>query len=758
MKFFIRLLAFCCCISIYLSCLVQAHAETINPNKILNANTENAQKLNEILTPSEKVWLKNNASFKVAVKSNWMPIEFKLENGEHRGISVDYLAALSNLLNISFVIVDYADNMDAKDADIISGVSNLNLKNTQFKLLAKPYLEFPLAIYTDKRLEKKPNKWSLEMLNGARVAVYKNGIIGQQIHEKYPEIKLVYVDVADEAFEKLEADVIEAYIGNEIIIDYHIMFNRINFAEKSGLTPFTATVSMAASTDKPELASILEKGLLTVEPNNKKIQEKWIVKDAKNNLVAFIVLAILAVMFFIGLYRFYRLKQTIKRTEFESQQKIWYQANYDFLTKLPNRHFLHNHLEQALSGANKSNLLVGLLYIDLDHFKSVNDHSGHNVGDKVLAETAERIKSCVRSSDITGRIGGDEFMVVMEELKDSQHLENICEKILIALERPFFVDSHVFYISSSIGVTVYPQDSLSAKELLVFADQAMYEAKKLGRNRYQFFKQSMQTASSYKLSIAQDLRSAINTDQFIVHYQPILNLCDSTITKAEALIRWNHPKKGLISPADFIPIAEESGLIDALGQWVFNQALKDLMIIRQQLGVDFQLSINVSPYQFHYPERLLEWVKSIKESGVPGNCICIEITEGLLLDASNTVLSTLSALREVGIELSIDDFGTGYSALAYLKKFDVNYVKIDKSFIQNLAVDNYDAVLCEAIINMAKKLGIKIIAEGIETNLQKALLNEFECDYGQGYLFAKPNTIHTLLALIEASKRNGQLK
>lgn len=445
MKFFLRLLAFCCCISVFSTCLVHAHAEIIHPSKIQIVNSDSLKKLNEVLTPDEKVWLKDNPRIKVAVKSNWMPIEFKLENGEHRGVSLDYLATLSNLLNVSFVIVDYTDTMDAKDADIISGVSNLNLKNAQFNVLSKPYLEFPLAIYTDKRIEKKPNKWSLGMLNGLRVAVYKNGTIGQEIHEKHPEIKLVYVDVADEAFEKLDAGGIEAYIGNEIIVDYHIMLNRLNFAEKSGLTPFKSTVSMAVSTDKPELASILEKGLLIVEPNNKKIQEKWIVKDAKNNLVIFIVLAILAVMFFIGLYRFYRLKQTIKRTEFESQQKIWYQANYDFLTKLPNRHFLHNHLEQALSGANKSNLLVGLLYIDLDHFKSVNDHSGHNVGDKVLAETAERIKACVRSSDITARIGGDEFMVVMEELKDSQHLENICEKIHCARETVLCGFSCVLY-------------------------------------------------------------------------------------------------------------------------------------------------------------------------------------------------------------------------------------------------------------------------------------------------------------------------
>ncbi len=747
LRFIIKLLMVCGLLfGAQLSLVV---AEAIHPNKISNAyKINNAQKLSDRLTPNEKEWLKRNPSIRVAVKSGWMPIEFKLESAEHRGLSVDYLTMLADLLQVSFVIVDYTDNIVPEEADIISGISNRNLKNNNFRLLSQPFMEFPLAIYTNKNIERKSRIESLENLNGSRVAVFKSGTIGQKIRENYPDIKLVYVDIADEAFEALNAGTVDAYVGSEMVVDYHIMFNRLKFAEKSGLTPFTSSVSMAVRNDQPELASILEKSLLALEPETKKLLGKWRVAELKSNHIISAVLGALTILLLLGLFRLYRLKQAINRKEAESQQQIWQQANFDFLTKLPNRHLLNNRLEQALDRANKSNLFVGLLYIDLDNFKRVNDQSGHTIGDKLLAEAADRISACVRSTDTTARIGGDEFMVIMAELKDIYSLEKTCQKILIELEKPFSIDSNMFYISASIGVTLYPGDSQSAEGLLIYADQAMYEAKKLGRNRYQFFTQSMQANSSNRLSIAHDLRGAILNDQFIVFYQPIFNLKDSSITKAEALIRWNHPTKGLISPTDFIPIAEEAGLIDTLGEWVFQQALKDLSIIRQHLGSAFQLSINVSPHQFHHPEGLLNWVKSINTLGIPGSGIAIEITEGLLLEASTAVLSTLSALQGVGIELSIDDFGTGYSALAYLKKFDIHYVKIDKSFIQNLASDNYDAVLCEAIIHMAQKLNIKIIAEGIETVAQKDLLHQFKCDYGQGYLLARPGTLKQLLDLI----------
>ncbi len=728
-------------------------AETIHPEKISSAKkNREAQEFNIRLTPNEKAWLEKNQNIRVAVKSGWMPIEFKLESEKHRGLSIDYLTRLANLLQVNFIIMDYHDNIEPEEADVISGVSNKSLKNPKFRSLNQPFLVFPLAIYTNKHTKKDSKITSLEDLDNARVAIFRGGPLGQKIRDNYPKIKLVYVDIADEALEELRVGTVDAYVGNEMVIDYNIAFNRLKYAEKSGLTPFSSEVSMAVSSDRPELASILEKGLSAIEPDNKELLEKWRVNDPKINHFITAILSAISIILIIGLVRFYRLKEAIKKKEVESQQQIWHQANFDFLTKLPNRHLLHNRLQQALDRADRSNLPVGLLYIDLDNFKRVNDQSGHTVGDKLLAEAADRISTCVRSSDTTARIGGDEFMVIMADLKDIYSLEKTCQKILIELEKPFSIDNNLFFISASIGVTLYPDDSQSTEGLLIYADQAMYEAKKLGRNRYKFFTQSMQATSSNRLSIANDLRSAMLKEQFIMYYQPILNLKDSSITKAEALIRWNHPTKGLVNPVDFIPIAEETGLIDQLGQWVFHQALKDLSNIRHNLGADFQLSINVSPHQLHHPESLLNWVKSINAHGIPGSCICLEITEGLLLEASHIVLSTLSTLQNAGIELSIDDFGTGYSALAYLKKFDIHYVKIDKSFIQNLASDNYDAVLCEAIIHMAQKLDIKVIAEGIETVSQKTLLNQFGCDYGQGYLLARPGTLDQLLELIVTSK------
>lgn len=730
-------------------------AETITSDKISSAQkTNRTQELEAKLTPNEKEWLKKNQNLKVAVKSGWMPIEFKLESEDHRGLSIDYLTRLADILHIDFTITNYVDDISPEDADIISGVSNKNLKNPNFRLLNQPFLVFPLAIYTNKNIKKQSKIKSLEELSDARVAIFKHGLIGQKVSENYPKIKLVYVDLADEAFEKLRAGTVEAYIGNEMVVDYHIAFNRLKFTEKSGLTPFTTEVSMAVRSDQPELASILEKGLSVIQPDNEELIGKWKITDTKNYYFLSAALGLISIILILGIVRFYRFKEAIRKKETESQQQIWYQANFDYLTKLPNRHLLHNRLEHALEKASRANLLVGLLYIDLDNFKRVNDQSGHSIGDKLLVYAANRISGCVRSTDTTARIGGDEFMVILTELQDIYSLENSCQKILTELEKPFSIDNHIFFISASIGVTLYPEDSQSSEALLLYADQAMYEAKKLGRNRYQFFTQSMQTNSSKRLSIANDLRSAILNDELVVYYQPILNLKDSSITKAEALIRWNHPTKGFISPLDFISIAEETGLIDSLGQWVLQQALKDLSIIRNHLGSDFQLSINVSPYQFHHPENLLSWMRNIEIQGIPGGCISLEITEGLLLEASNTVLDTLSAVREAGIELAIDDFGTGYSALAYLKKFNINYVKIDKSFIQNLASDNYDAVLCEAIIHMAQKLNIKIIAEGIETVNQKDLLNEFRCDYGQGYLFARPGSLEQLLKLLVAPDRN----
>lgn len=729
-------------------------AKTIEPDKTSSFDQIKLIKdFNQKLNANEKAWLKENNSLKVAVKNGWMPIEFKSESEEYQGLSIDYLKSLSNILHVNFQLVDYVDNIKPAEANIISGVVNKNLSNSGFNSFTQPFLEIPLAIYTNKHIYRPFKIKSLDDVNIGSIAIFKGGLVGKKISEKYPKLKIYYVDIADEALELLRTGVVDAYVGNELVIDYHIAFYRLKFVEKSGLTQFTSTVSMAIRTDQPELASILEKGLLTIKPDNKKLIEKWIISEVNNNGIFAVTLSLLTIILILGLTKFYRLKSAISKNKAESQKQIWYQANFDQLTKLPNRHLLHNRLTQALDKATRTNLSIGIMYIDLDNFKHVNDQSGHSIGDKLLVEAAHRITKCVRSSDTTARIGGDEFMVIITDQNSSNSLENISLKILKSLERPFSIENQSYFISASIGITIYPDDSQNFEELLSYADQAMYEAKKNGRNRYQFFTKSIQANSLKRLGIANDLRNAIINDEFIIHYQPIINLKDSSITKAEALIRWIHPTKGMVSPLEFIPVAEETGLIEPIGEWVLHQTLKDLFTIRTYLNSNFQLSINVSPYQFRHSDSLISWINDINKQGIPGECFSLEITEGLLLDASNTVLETLTAVKVAGIDLAIDDFGTGYSALAYLKKFDVNYVKIDKSFIQNLTNDNDDSILCEAIINMAHKLNIQIIAEGIETVNQKDLLNQFTCDYGQGYLFAKPGTLDQLLSTLHSSRK-----
>ncbi len=690
------------------------------------------------LTPKEKAWLAQNPDIRVAVKSAWMPIEFKLESERHRGVSVDYLNAMSQLLNVNFTIVDFPENTEPGMVDMISGVIGSQVIYPDFRALSQPFLVVPFMIYVNRNQEQEIPINSLDSLKGKRVAVFKYGVLSKRIKENYPDINLVFVNIADEAFQLLESGEVEAYVGNELVVDYHISVHRMSFVKKVGATPFSSNVYMAVHKDHDELASVLEKAILVVGQNNPRILDNWQLSGVQDSKSLRLIAVMVAMIFGLGLFKLYRLSQNIKRQKAESQEQMWRQANYDHLTNLPNRHLLQNRLEQAMVRADRSKLPVGVLFIDLDNFKHVNDTSGHSVGDLLLSEAAKRIARCVRHDDTVARFGGDEFMVVMSDVRDVEVLERTCQKILNELQRPFLINKDTFFVSASIGVTLYPNDGGTYEELLSHADQAMYEAKKVGKNCYQFFTESIQSASLKKLSISNDLRKAQKNKEFELYYQPIVNLKDGEIRKAEALIRWRHPLKGIVAPLEFIPIAEESGMIHELGDWVFHQAMQDLHAIRAVTKQDFQISVNVSPYQFNNPEKLLEWIHLMQRQTIPGAGISIEITERLLLEPSGAVVDTIRQLRQSGIELSIDDFGTGYSALAYLKKFDIDYVKIDKSFIQNLATDSYDAVLCESIIHMARKLDIRVIAEGIETESQNNYLREFGCDYGQGYLYAKP--------------------
>ncbi|MDD2738509.1 MAG: PAS domain S-box protein [Methylomonas lenta] len=423
----------------------------------------------------------------------------------------------------------------------------------------------------------------------------------------------------------------------------------------------------------------------------------------------------------------------------QTEEQIWRHANFDPLTGLLNRRMVRERIEQEIKISHRMQQRFGLLIIDLDHFKEVNDTLGHEMGDELLQQAAQRLLSCVRESDVVARLGGDEFTIVLNEIDSVNSPERVAKELVHQMSLPFTLGDEQVYVSASIGITLYPEDGQELSQLLRNADQAMYAAKSQGRNCYSFFTQSMQIALSARAAMINDLRGALAKQEFKLVYQPIVELANGRIYKAEALLRWLHPQRGLVSPAEFVPLAEETGLIHEIGDWVFHTAAAQVGIWRKSLHADFQVGINKSPLQFldarHNPA---DWIDFLQSVDLPGQAIVVEITEGLLLEASQKTAVHLLVFRDAGVQVAIDDFGTGYSALSYLKKFDIDYLKIDQSFVRNLSAESSDFVLCEAIIVMAHKLGLKVIAEGVETELQRDLLVSVACDYGQGYLFAKP--------------------
>ena len=445
-------------------------------------------------------------------------------------------------------------------------------------------------------------------------------------------------------------------------------------------------------------------------------------------------------------------QKAAEKNEQLATQLIWKQANYDNLTDLPNRRMFQDRLEQEIKKAHRTQLKMALMFIDLDKFKEVNDSFGHDAGDALLIEVAQRVRRCVRESDTVARLGGDEFTVILSELDEINKVERIAQAIINILAAPFKLGENNSFISASIGITIFPDDAKTSEVLMVNADHAMYTTKKMGGNRFSYFTAELQQASQNRSQLISWLRKALPAKQFILEYQPIIELSSGRIHKAEALIRWKHPEQGWISPENFIPLAEDSGMIIEIGDWVFREAVQQIKQIRTTIDPNFQISINKSPIQFHNDVFFFQqWVPLLKKLDLPGDSLVIEITEGLLLNMSESVIAKLFALRDAGIQVAIDDFGTGYSSLSYLRKLDIDYLKIDQSFVHNLSGNSDNLILCEAIITMANKLGLKVIAEGVETETQNELLTSINCDYGQGFFFSRPVAASELNELVSKS-------
>ncbi len=438
----------------------------------------------------------------------------------------------------------------------------------------------------------------------------------------------------------------------------------------------------------------------------------------------------------------------------ESEEKIRYRANYDALTHLPNRSNFIEHLTESISRSHRFPGKTALLFIDLDRFKTVNDTLGHDVGDELIKQVAVRICKAVRETDIVSRLGGDEFTVLLPDLHDELHASVVAKAILSRLSEPFMLDGHEIYSSASIGITICPQDGEQAPTLLKNADMAMYEAKYQGRNTFRYFTSQMTDRARQFLKLDKEMRQALAQDELQVRFQPIYELAGRRMVGVEALLRWQHPTKGLVLPMDFIDVAEETGLIEDIGLWVLRRACSDAMAwLGEELLENFYLAINISMRQFKggFDRNQLSLV--LAETGFPAKNLVLEITESLLMENDRRIRNALADLRDMGVRLAVDDFGTGYSALSYLRDFPVNTLKIDRSFIHELASNRSDRRLVEAIITMAHGLDLVTIAEGVETSAQGGILGELHCDMVQGNHYSEPLDADAVKDLIRAGSR-----
>ena len=454
-----------------------------------------------------------------------------------------------------------------------------------------------------------------------------------------------------------------------------------------------------------------------------------------------------------------------------AEEKIYNLAYYDELTELPNRELFSQSLERTISIAKREGQKFAVLFVDLDRFKRINDTLGHTIGDELLKDVANRLAKCIRSTDSIAhidskatrniklaRLGGDEFVIKLYGVDSPETVAIVASRIIDALTPPFNCAGHQFVVTPSIGIAMYPQDGKNGEELLMNADSAMYRAKAVGRNNFKFYSETMRTKSLHRLELENLLRAAIEEQQFELYFQPKVNASSFRLVGAEALLRWHHPERGTIAPSDFIPIAEETGLIIPLGQWVLSEACRQVSIWSKSVVGTVPVSVNISSHQFRDSGLVGDVLNAIREAGIRSRDLELEITESVLLQDVDKTLLELKALKEAGVSLSIDDFGTGYSSLSYLKRFPIDTIKIDRSFVKDLHQDTDDAAICAAILAMSQQLGLTVVAEGVETREQLEFLRRYKCDHIQGYICSKPmpaDDFYALLLKLSAQAANS---
>jgi diguanylate cyclase (GGDEF)-like protein len=436
----------------------------------------------------------------------------------------------------------------------------------------------------------------------------------------------------------------------------------------------------------------------------------------------------------------------------ESQERIEYLAHYDSLTGLPNRALLADRMRIAIENASRYSFRLALLFVDLDRFKLINDSLGHEIGDKLLKAVAGRMQSTVRQTDTVSRLGGDEFVVLLGRIHAATEAARVAEKLIAVLSQPYQIEQHELLLTASIGISIYPDSGKDASSLMRNADVSMYSAKGQGRNCYQFYSEDLTSGAAERLSLEYDLRSALARDEIFPVYQPQLELATGRVIGVEALMRWKHPERGLVSPASFIPVAEDSGLILSLGEHILRESCLQARQWHEQQGFEGIIAVNVSAVQFRQNDFTDVVLRALADSGLSPERLELEVTESVVMHGMESVAQKIRILESHGIKLAIDDFGTGYSSLSYLRQFAIDRLKIDQSFVRDLPEDtDAKAIIC-AIVAMGLSLGLRVMAEGVETEAQARFLQDINCAESQGYLYAKPMMPNDFEAWLKSRK------
>jgi len=437
-----------------------------------------------------------------------------------------------------------------------------------------------------------------------------------------------------------------------------------------------------------------------------------------------------------------------------AEERLNYMAHYDALTELPNRTLFYDQLRRTLAHATRYNEMAAVFFVDLDRFKTINDTMGHDLGDRLLKLIASRLTHNMRATDTVARLGGDEFVVVAGGFKRVEDFVVLAQKLLGLISQPLTLDDYEFFVTPSIGISVFPNDASDPEALLKHADTAMYRAKEEGRSQYQLYSAEMADRAQKRMTIEYGLRKALERNELELHYQPLINVASEKVIGVEALLRWHHPDRGLISPAEFIPIAEESGLILPIGEWVLESACAQARRWQSMGIVDLSMSVNLSARQFVQPELLNRIERTLTATDLPAHCLNLELTETAMMHDLDVTSAVLSPLHAMGVRIAIDDFGTGYSSLSYLKRFPIDTVKIDGSFVRDITEDPDDAAIVTAIVTLAHSQGLQVVAEAVETAEQLKFLQQLKCDGAQGYLISRPLPVAQATEFLSAKNQS----